>query len=551
MTRQTIYPTASRSQDFSSRYVGSLMTPNVVVLHSTEGPSWPSYSSGAVAPHFTILPDFATKTVKVRQHFPVNRSARALVNAAGGVETNTLNAVQIEMVGTCDLATSKKWGSTPHVYMPEAPDWYLEGVAHVLRWLADEWNSFPLVDAAPRGWPAYPGSYANGKGQRMTGTEWQNAYGVVGHQHVPENAHGDPGAFPIARTLAFAKGVTTAPPTPVVAPADVDVLDPANYPPNGYLVGPHIQWLGERLVAHGFSAAYTYGPTPEWGAADLVNVREFQAAQGWTGADADGYPGAETLRLLAAAPVPPSTPKTVTVTSEFLNTAGYNGVTAPGVTRWKKNVDGIAPRVVARKPDVLNVAELSNRAVNRMRPRLDAALSGYKRAAGGSDGRYVYRRTSTTDLVASGVFVTPNTTKYRLKKDDKQAAWLVYRHEGALALDVACHTENESGADTIRVSQALYFLDQALAVAKKYGVPVENVALFGDFNSESYVATAFAEHGWKVAASAYFVGWDGKSRKRFDLALVRDGVVASGKEVSSRGYSDHNGLTLTRELVLT
>ncbi|MFD3560872.1 hypothetical protein ACFWVU_14500 [Streptomyces sp. NPDC058686] len=37
----------------------------------------------------------------VRQHFPANMSSRALVNRNGGVETNTLNVVQIELVGTC------------------------------------------------------------------------------------------------------------------------------------------------------------------------------------------------------------------------------------------------------------------------------------------------------------------------------------------------------------------------------------------------------------------------------------------------------------------
>lgn len=218
MARQTYYPKAGRSQDFSSRYTGSLMNPNVVVLHSTETVGWPGYQSGATAPHFTILPDFATKTVKIRQHFPVNRSARALVNAAGGVETNTLNAVQIEMIGTCDPATHRRWGSTPHIYMPEAPDWYLKGVADLLAWLEREWEDFPLRDAAPRGWLAYPGSYANGKGQRLTHAEWRNAYGIVGHQHVPENHHGDPGAFPIARLIELAKGSAPAVPTPAPTP---------------------------------------------------------------------------------------------------------------------------------------------------------------------------------------------------------------------------------------------------------------------------------------------------------------------------------------------
>lgn len=81
-------------------------------------------------------------------------------------------------------------------------------------------------------------------------------------------------------------------------PGTVDRMDPANYGPGH--VGAHITWLGNRLVRHGFGDYYTDGPGPVWSDADRRNVAEFQRAQGWTGADADGLPGVETLRRLAA-----------------------------------------------------------------------------------------------------------------------------------------------------------------------------------------------------------------------------------------------------------
>lgn len=65
--------------------------------------------------------------------------------------------------------------------------------------------------------------------------------------------------------------------------------------------------LGQRLVAHGFGAAYKVGPGIPMGAADVANCAAFQRAQGWTGADADGYPGPETWKRLMA-PVGASTP---------------------------------------------------------------------------------------------------------------------------------------------------------------------------------------------------------------------------------------------------
>lgn len=79
-----------------------------------------------------------------------------------------------------------------------------------------------------------------------------------------------------------------------------DRMDPRNYGPGH--AGDHITWLGKRLAAHGFDRYYSSGPGPVWGEADRENVQAFQRAQGWRGAAADGLPGRETLRRLAAEP---------------------------------------------------------------------------------------------------------------------------------------------------------------------------------------------------------------------------------------------------------
>lgn len=79
-----------------------------------------------------------------------------------------------------------------------------------------------------------------------------------------------------------------------------DRLDPSNY----YLgaVGTHVTWLGERLVAHGFGRFYQSGPGPTFTQVDREAVRAFQKSQGWKGTAADGFPGHETLKRLAATP---------------------------------------------------------------------------------------------------------------------------------------------------------------------------------------------------------------------------------------------------------
>ncbi|MFF9261990.1 peptidoglycan-binding protein [Streptomyces longwoodensis] len=62
----------------------------------------------------------------------------------------------------------------------------------------------------------------------------------------------------------------------------------------------YVTQLGNRLVKKGYGKHYSVGPGPKWSEADRRNVEAFQRAQGWTGVDADGYPGPETWRRLFA-----------------------------------------------------------------------------------------------------------------------------------------------------------------------------------------------------------------------------------------------------------
>ncbi|MFJ7238209.1 hypothetical protein ACIQWB_13900 [Streptomyces olivaceus] len=203
------YPGASTTYWYGSRYPGSAMESNVVVWHTTEGTSLPTYGGGGSAPNFTAKPDFSAQRLVWYQHFDFDESSRALVNQPGGVETNTLNAVQVEIVGTCDPAAHKKWGSTPHLYTPELPDWAIRDLAAFAKW-AHEQHGIPLSSGLT--FKPYPASYGNSS-VRMSNTAWSNFRGHCGHQHVAENAHGDPGALPMAEILARAAGTTTAPDT--------------------------------------------------------------------------------------------------------------------------------------------------------------------------------------------------------------------------------------------------------------------------------------------------------------------------------------------------
>lgn len=201
------YPGASTAAWYQSAYPGDAMESNVIVWHSTEGRSLPSYDGGALAPNFTAVPDFAAKRLKWYQHFDFDTSSRALRNLAGGVQTNTLNVSQVEIVGTCDPTTHAKWvrAGYAHLYMPELPDWAIRDLGAFARWAHDQ-HGVPLTSDVT--FKAYPGSYGT-NGVRMSAAKWAQFSGHCGHQHVPENDHDDPGLFPMADILTAAKGGTT------------------------------------------------------------------------------------------------------------------------------------------------------------------------------------------------------------------------------------------------------------------------------------------------------------------------------------------------------
>ncbi|MFF2039640.1 peptidoglycan-binding protein [Kitasatospora sp. NPDC058170] len=59
-----------------------------------------------------------------------------------------------------------------------------------------------------------------------------------------------------------------------------------------------VRRLGEQLVRKGFGRSYAQGPGPRWTESDRRAVQAFQEAQGWRGAEADGYPGPDTWQRL-------------------------------------------------------------------------------------------------------------------------------------------------------------------------------------------------------------------------------------------------------------
>ena len=175
--------------------------PDVCVLHTTEGMSWPGYSGGGEAPHATIeaVPSVG---IKVREHIPWLQNAKALVNLPGGVETNRRGALQFELMGTCD---PKHRNDPDWFYWPDADDVVLAALADYLRPILARF-AIPFAGPTFQAYSASYGSLGRTNTVRFTNAQWLAFQGICGHQHVPENVHGDPGAFPIAKLIAFLRG---------------------------------------------------------------------------------------------------------------------------------------------------------------------------------------------------------------------------------------------------------------------------------------------------------------------------------------------------------
>ncbi|MFF1843044.1 hypothetical protein ACFVW9_15025 [Streptomyces sp. NPDC058217] len=262
------YPGASTAYWYGSKYPGNAMETNVIVWHTTEGTSLPSYSGGAEAPNFTAVPDFKAKRLSWYQHCDFDTSARALVNKAGGVETNTLNVAQVELVGTCDPTTHAKWTKAgyAHLYTPELPVWVTRDLGAFARWANTE-HGVPLSSGLT--FKAYPSSYG-ASSVRMSGSRWSAFKGHCGHQHVPENDHGDPGAFPMAAILTAAKGGSTTPQEddPMAGMTKTDVFDAV--------------WKTDAIAAPATSTAIK--TNPKWAPASILtdivnNVRAIRAGE--------------------------------------------------------------------------------------------------------------------------------------------------------------------------------------------------------------------------------------------------------------------------------
>lgn len=131
------------------------------------------------------------------QLLPATRAARTLANPAGGVQTNRLGRVhlQVEVIG---------WAARPFTAHLTA-----QGRRDLARLVG-----FARAHGIPDVWPAGPPPRYPGGSNPRSAKIWTTKAGHFGHSEIPEQDHADPGAID-TRVLFAAPPITPPPPPPL------------------------------------------------------------------------------------------------------------------------------------------------------------------------------------------------------------------------------------------------------------------------------------------------------------------------------------------------
>jgi hypothetical protein len=166
---------------------------SIILLHTCESEGTASSNAAylrniGAEPHWVFDPRFPLD--EAIQMLPYTVTGKALRNLAGGVETNRREAdgaagvdvVQVELVGYAAKVANYD------------DNWYRNLRQFITRLCAELGVPYRF----PR---RFAQDYGDARRVRLTNDEWLDPglTGVLGHAHVPENDHWDPGPLDLAR----------------------------------------------------------------------------------------------------------------------------------------------------------------------------------------------------------------------------------------------------------------------------------------------------------------------------------------------------------------
>jgi hypothetical protein len=160
-------------------------------LHTTETGGWPGYSAGASAPNATYYPKFR----QIRQHFGINRSARALRDPSSTlVRENRDNVFQLEIICYSDYRLAVERGG---LWVGDLTTSHMRDIAAMILQCHRDWD-LPIQSSVT--WREGRKTWYNDV--RLSGPQFDAYRGILGHVHTSGNTHWDPGGFRYSRLKA-------------------------------------------------------------------------------------------------------------------------------------------------------------------------------------------------------------------------------------------------------------------------------------------------------------------------------------------------------------
>jgi hypothetical protein len=262
--------------------------PPRAVWHTTESPAGGSYFTSIAAYLIRIGAEpqviYDPATDRLGQFGPLTQSGRALAND-GSYRTNRTGKVciQVEVLGYA----RSPWTNG---FDPAAKPNYRRLIAAM--------RAHGIPDVWPVGKPPATSAAAT----KRPKTTWENAGGHYAHGQIRGQNHWDPGAIDVTIVPGKPASDTGSTPGTDTGTTPAPAVDKDAFPGSSKF-GPgannaYVTRLGQMLIARGGRRFYAQGAGPRWSTSDKNATRAFQQAQGWTGTDADGIPGATTWKLL-------------------------------------------------------------------------------------------------------------------------------------------------------------------------------------------------------------------------------------------------------------
>jgi hypothetical protein len=166
--------------------------PAKFVLHTMEGTIESAIAAFTADPGKASHAAISFEKQRHVQFIPYNYSAKSLRHLSGQPETNREHAYQVEIEG----------------YAAQSPSWSDDHLRFVAQHIADVSKivdpGFPVVSTVDWSDPS----------PRLTADQYTAYNGILGHRHVPENDHTDPGALDITKLLQFTNEALGAQPPP-------------------------------------------------------------------------------------------------------------------------------------------------------------------------------------------------------------------------------------------------------------------------------------------------------------------------------------------------